>query len=51
VSWQLTARRRGVDAPIEIDKPADKRGTYVNPQLHGRGESASLVAKLAARTG
>ena len=51
VSWQLTARRRGVDGPIEIDKPADERGTYVNPKLYGRRESASLLRKLAARSG
>jgi hypothetical protein len=49
VSWQLTARRQGVDGPIEIEKPAEERGTYVNPTLYGEPETASLHAKLVAR--
>ncbi|MGH2355354.1 MAG: hypothetical protein ACRDJN_27405, partial [Chloroflexota bacterium] len=48
VSWQLTARWLGVDAPVELDKPTHERGTYVNPELYGQPAEKSLRARQSA---
>jgi hypothetical protein len=50
VSWQLSCRRRGVDGPIELDKPEHEKGSYVNPRLYGQPEAKSLRARQLAET-
>jgi hypothetical protein len=45
VSWQVTGIRQDAFAnenriPVESDKPAAERGTYLHPTAHGKPESA-----------
>ena len=45
VSWQVTGIRQDAYAnanriPVESDKPAAERGTYLHPAAHGKPESA-----------
>ena len=45
VSWQVTGIRQDAYAnehriPVESDKPAAERGTYLHPTAHGKPESA-----------
>ncbi len=47
VSWQVTGIRQDVWAnanriKVEEEKPADERGFYAHPQLHGQPEEKSL---------
>jgi trimeric autotransporter adhesin len=46
ISWQVTGVRRDAWAeshrvPVEEDKPATERGTYLHPELFGAGPEAS----------
>jgi hypothetical protein len=48
VSWQVTGIRHDPYAdqnriPVEKDKPADEKGTYLHPELYGQPESKRLV--------
>jgi len=48
VSWQLTGIRQDAWAnahriPTEEDKPADKRGTYLHPELFGAGANTNAM--------
>ena len=48
VSWQVTGVRQDPYAvqnrtPVEQDKPAGERGTYINPGLYGKPDSDSVV--------
>lgn len=47
VSWQVTGIRHDAYAnahriPIEQDKPAEERGTYIHPELYGKPASQGL---------
>ena len=47
VSWQVTGIRKDAYAeahriPVEQDKPARERGSYMHPELHGQSEEQSL---------
>jgi len=47
VSWQVTGIRQDPWAeanriPVEVDKPADERGTYLYPELYGQPEEMGL---------
>lgn len=47
VSWQITGIRQDAYAnanriPVEQDKPADERGTYIFPELYGQPDSRSV---------
>lgn len=47
VSWQVTGIRQDKWAqanriPVELDKPADRRGTYLHPQAYGRPLSSGM---------
>ena len=47
VSWQLTGIRQDAYAeahriPVEQDKPARERGSFLHPELHGQSEEKSL---------
>lgn len=50
VSWQVTGTRRDAYAnahriPVEQNKPADERGTYIHPELFGKPASSGLDRK------
>lgn len=50
VSWQVTGIRHDPYAqahriPVEADKPAAERGTYLEPALYGQAQGRSLLAR------
>jgi hypothetical protein len=50
VSWQLTGIRQDAWAkanriPIELDKPADERGLYLHPEVHGQPAAKGIDAR------
>lgn len=50
VSWQVTGIRHDAYAdahriPVEQNKPADERGTYIHPELFGKPASSGLDRK------
>ena len=52
VSWMITGIRQDPYAnayriPIEQDKPADERGTYLHPELYGQPESKRFTPSVA----
>jgi hypothetical protein len=54
VSWQVTGIRQDAYAeahriPVEEDKPAEERGTYLHPQEHGQPEARGLAYKREAQ--
>jgi len=54
VSWQVTGIRQDAWAnahriPVEVEKPQEERGTYLNPELYGARPEQSLNAKLNGR--
>lgn len=56
VSWQVTAIRNDPVArayPFQAvqDKPADQRGTYINPELFGQPSSASTTPQANIASG
>jgi hypothetical protein len=47
VSWQVTGIRNDAYAranriPVEVDKPAEERGTYLHPEAHGKPKALGL---------
>jgi hypothetical protein len=54
VSWQVTGIRQDAYAeahriPVEEEKPAEERGTYMHPEAHGQPEKRGLAYKLEAQ--
>jgi hypothetical protein len=50
VSWQLTGIRQDAWAkanriPVELDKPADERGLYLHPEVHGQPPAKGIDAR------
>jgi hypothetical protein len=50
VSWEVKAARsdrfvKAYGAPVEQDKPASAKGTYLQPELYGEPESQGLFAR------
>ncbi|HNQ23969.1 MAG TPA: hypothetical protein PKK06_12835 [Phycisphaerae bacterium] len=48
VSWQVTGIRQDAQAetsriPVEVDKPADERGTYLHPEACGQSAELGLT--------
>lgn len=51
VSWQVTGVRQDAYAPanrvpVEEDKPAQERGTYLNPEAFGQPQQRGLDTSL-----
>jgi len=51
VSWEITAVRSDpyiehYGAPVEVEKPAAERGTYLHPELYGQPEELGLDYRL-----
>lgn len=51
ISWRVEATRndawvRAYGAPVEEAKPADRRGTYLHPELYGQSEAKGEFARV-----
>ncbi len=56
VSWQVTGIRHDPFAeanrlPVEEQKPAEERGTYLDPEVYGRPETEGLIYQDAQNLG
>jgi hypothetical protein len=54
VSWLITARRsdpyvQRYGAPVEVEKPAAERGTYLHPELYGQPAELGLDYPMTSR--